>query len=121
MAIHLLDGLKDYSLKDYFPIFIVVSAYILFRPYLVKIGETIQKRQYRKMSEENAKQAGIEALQPPNPDGQFIEETEASVWGRNARKRQKDKIKEIEKAFKRKQEMEGDDEDAEIADLLIKE
>ncbi|KAK9369366.1 hypothetical protein V1509DRAFT_620566 [Lipomyces kononenkoae] len=119
MAIRIFDRLSEYTLKDYFPIFIVVTAYLLFRPYLVKLGGELQKREHRKASEQAKAEAAVKALEPSQPDEQFVEESTQAVWGRNARRRQKDSIKEIEKAFRRKAEMEAEYEsDKEIEDLL---
>ncbi|KAK9326154.1 hypothetical protein V1517DRAFT_69054 [Lipomyces orientalis] len=119
MAIKLFDNLKDYTLKDYFPIFIVITGYILFRPYLMKLGGELQKREHRKANERARAEAAAQALAPPAPDEQFAEESTQSVWGRNARRRQKERIKEIEKAYRRKAEMETEEEsDKEIEDLL---
>ncbi|KAK9236048.1 hypothetical protein V1525DRAFT_408135 [Lipomyces kononenkoae] len=119
MAIKLFDNLKEYTLKDFFPIFIVITGYMLFRPYLMKLGGELQKREHRKASEQAKAEAAAKAMAPPKPDDQFIEESTQSVWGRNARRRQKESIKEIEKAYRRKAEMEVEYEsDKEIEDLL---
>ncbi|KAK9450323.1 uncharacterized protein V1518DRAFT_413550 [Limtongia smithiae] len=121
MAIHAFDYLKDYTIKDWYPIFIIVCGYILFRPYLVKIGAELQKRQHRKAGEEAKAELAKQALEPPKPDEVYVEEVRHEVWGRNARRKQKERIKEIEKAFKRKQEMEYVGEsDEEIEEFLEK-
>jgi hypothetical protein len=119
MAIKIFDNLKDYTLKDYFPMFIVVAGYLLFRPYLMKLGGELQKREHRKVNERARAEAAAKVMAPPPPDEQFNEESTQSVWGRNARRRQKERIKEIEKPYRRKAEMEAEDEsDKEIEDLL---
>ncbi|KAK9459001.1 protein trafficking Pga2 [Lipomyces oligophaga] len=119
MHIAIFDRLKDYTLKDYYPLFIIVTGYMLFRPYLMKLGGELQKREHRKASQESAIAAAKAAVEPPKSDEQFITETESRSWGRNARRRQKERIKEIEKSFARKKEMETEYEsDKEIEEFL---
>ncbi|KAK9457228.1 DUF1531-domain-containing protein [Dipodascopsis uninucleata] len=122
MAIHIFDSLKEYSIRDYYPIFIIVCGYILFRPYLIKIGAQLQKRDHRRTHEAEKQKLAAEALNAqPKVDEQYVEETNNEVWGRNARLRQKVAIKKIEQALERKSEMEKEDEsDKEIEEFLEK-
>ncbi|KAK9476645.1 hypothetical protein V1514DRAFT_336183 [Lipomyces japonicus] len=120
--LHIFDNYKDKSLREYFPVFIAVSGYILFRPYLMKWSENVQKAQLRKTSQEEINEIAKQALEPAKPDEEVITEYENNVWGRSARRRQRDRIREIEKAQRRQAEMEQeDDSDKEIEDLLIRE
>ncbi|KAK7208079.1 protein trafficking Pga2 [Myxozyma melibiosi] len=119
MEIKIFDHLKDYTIKDYYPIFIIVTGYMLFRPYLMKIGAELQKREHRKAGAETREAAVKKALSLEDVDEQFEEETVKNVWGRNARKRQKNVMKQIEKRYERQAEIEANYEsDEEIAEFL---
>ncbi|KAK9383904.1 uncharacterized protein V2V93DRAFT_363002 [Kockiozyma suomiensis] len=117
--IKIFDHLKDYTIRDYFPIFIIVTGYMLFRPYIMKIGGELQKREHRKAGMESRDAAVKKALSLEEVDEQYQEETSKSVWGRNARRRQKNVMKQIEKRFARQEEMDANYEsDKEIDEFL---
>ncbi|KAK9470041.1 kinase-like domain-containing protein [Dipodascopsis tothii] len=124
MAFQFMELLAEkYSMKDYFLIFIIVSGYLLFRPQLVKLGGTLQKRGLRQMEARDkkaAEEAAARAASQPEPDNDtFVAESSKQSWGRHARRRQTDSIKKLERALERKAEMEQeDDSDKEIEDLL---
>jgi hypothetical protein len=110
----------------------IVGAYILLRPYLMKLGARAQERQHEKESAE-AVSTGAElhpndlrggkkvAIPGLNSDDDADEKTEAKPgqWGKKARVRQRKFVREtLEKEEKRLQDEQEQEDLKDVADLL---
>lgn len=112
---------------------VAVCAYLLLRPYLVRLGSWLQMRDLEKQNEQSKRDAaaataagdaqnariaipGVE-LEDEERDEMEVQES-ASHWGRRAKIRQRamfrQKLEELEAKLRDAQ----DDSDADIADLL---
>ncbi|KAI0848644.1 DUF1531-domain-containing protein [Daldinia vernicosa] len=115
--------------KDWIRLVIIVGAYALLRPYIIKYGAKHQEKQLEKQfAEEEAKQAEISPNQlrgeigipDDSDDDEEQAETTASDWGKKARKRQRNMIKKLLDAEeKRLQELQEDEEDKDIEQYLV--
>ncbi|XXH00165.1 hypothetical protein Hte_006507 [Hypoxylon texense] len=110
---------------------IIVGAYALVRPYIIKHGARFQERQldkhYEKERLEKEKQAEISPNQlrgqvdiPEDSDEDEQAETTATDWGKKARKRQRNMIKKIlDEEEKKLQQLQEDEEDKDIEQYLV--
>ncbi|KAI1805436.1 DUF1531-domain-containing protein [Daldinia bambusicola] len=114
--------------KQWIRLVIIVGAYALLRPYIIKYGAKHQEKQLEKQfAEEEARQAEISPNQlrgeigiPEDSDDEEQAETTASDWGKKARKRQRNMIKKLLDAEeKRLQELQEDEEDKDIEQYLV--
>ncbi|ROV93069.1 hypothetical protein VSDG_07396 [Cytospora chrysosperma] len=133
---NLRGSLEGMSPEKWIRIVIVVGAYVLIRPYLLKLGGKVQMAQHEKeaaatKAEEEAK---AKAKMSPNElrghtvqlpgesdDSEAEDEGQASAtdWGKKARRRQRTMIKKILNAEeKRLRELQEDDEDKDIQEFL---
>lgn len=111
----------------------IVGAYLLLRPYLMKLGARAQERQHEKESAEAAptgaevhpnelrggkKKVGI-AIPGAESDDEETTEAKPGQWGKKARVRQRKYIRStLEKEEKRLQDEQDQEDLKEIADLL---
>lgn len=128
--LHNIENMLDMDLRTTIRIVVIVGAYLLIRPYLVKGGAKLQERQHEKVFEAD-KNREKEALISANSlrgqvevpeDTESEEEGEASGvnWGGKARKKQRKVLKQIlEKDEKMRLDAEGDKDDKDIMDLLV--
>jgi len=104
-ATHMFD---DMNVKNWIRIIAIVGAYLLLRPYLLKLMEKKQAEGYEKEFQKSA-EGDKKAVLSPNAlrDGGVQEEdieSEAegeatgAQWGKKARKRQRDVLERILKA-----------------------
>ncbi|KAI1341998.1 DUF1531-domain-containing protein [Xylariaceae sp. FL0016] len=106
---------------------IIVGAYALLRPYLMKLGAKVQERQLEKIGEENVAEISPNQLRgqiadiPEDSDEDEEQaETTASDWGKKARKRQRKMIKNmLDAEEKRLAELQEDEEDKDIEQYLV--
>ncbi|KAK6951928.1 hypothetical protein Daesc_006453 [Daldinia eschscholtzii] len=115
--------------KQWIRLVIIVGAYALLRPYIIKYGAKHQEKQLEKQfAEEEARQAQISPNQlrgeigiPEDSDEEEEQaETTAADWGKKARKRQRNMIKKLLDAEeKRLQELQEDEEDKDIEQYLV--
>ncbi|KAI0881024.1 DUF1531-domain-containing protein [Annulohypoxylon maeteangense] len=115
--------------KQWIRLVIIVGAYALLRPYIIKMGAKFQEKQMEKQfKEEEERQAEISPNQlrgeiglPEDSDDEDEQaETTASDWGKKARKRQRNMIKKLLDAEeKRLQELQEDEEDKDIEQYLV--
>ncbi|KAI1762826.1 protein trafficking Pga2 [Hypoxylon sp. FL1150] len=116
---------------------IVVGAYALVRPYIIRHGAKFQEKQMDKQFEkerlEKEKQAEISPNQlrgqigiPEDSDdeeegeGEAQAQSSATDWGKKARKRQRNMIKKLlDEEEKRLQELQEDEEDKDIEQYLV--
>ncbi|KAH9901871.1 DUF1531-domain-containing protein [Xylariomycetidae sp. FL2044] len=128
-------SLTSMTPKQWLRLVIVVGAYLLLRPYLIKMGAKFQEKQFEKQAEETDKnKADISPNQlrgqvdipedsdddeeGAGADGQAAQTT-ASDWGKKARKRQRNMIKKmLDVEEKRLQQLQEDEEDKDIERYL---
>ncbi|ROW06034.1 hypothetical protein VMCG_04504 [Cytospora schulzeri] len=134
---NLRGSLEGMSPEKWIRIVIVVGAYVLIRPYILKIGGKVQMAQHEKeaaaaKAEEEAKARakmspnelrGHTIQLPGESDDSDAEEeagqASATEWGKKARRRQRTMIKKILSAEeKRLRELQEDDEDKDIQEFL---
>ncbi|KAI0967516.1 DUF1531-domain-containing protein [Xylaria arbuscula] len=104
----------------------VVGAYALLRPYIIKLGAKHQEKQFEKAQEETANispnelrgELGIpDASDDEDEDVQG--EATAADWGKTARKRQRNMIKQLLDAEEQRlQETLDEQEDKDIEEFL---
>jgi hypothetical protein len=134
-ATHMWD---DMTIIEYIRLVAIVGAYLLLRPYLIKLGAKIQAKQHEKELDPYEMAAldseGKAKLSPNNlrgidgkevslegSDSEGDEATGADVkWGKKARKRQRAVIKKVlEDEEKIRRELQEDDEDKDILEYLV--
>lgn len=135
---NLRGSVEGYSPEYWIRLVIVVGAYILIRPYLIKLGGKAQMNQHEREAAETAaeEEARAKAKMSPNElrghsiqipeesdsEGENEGQASSSDWGKKARRRQRTMIKKILNAEeKRLQELQEDDEDKDIEEFLTKE
>lgn len=109
----------------------VVGAYLLLRPYILKIGGKQQAKQLQKESDEAEAEITANELRghigiPDASDDDEPVEAEATAastateWGKKARKRQRNMLKKmIDEEEARLQELQDDEEDKDIEQYLV--
>jgi hypothetical protein len=117
--------------EGYIRLVVIVGAYALLRPYIMKIGANLQERQHERDALEellpaemhpNEIRTGKKFAIPGVEESDSEEEGEAKPgqWGKTARVRQRkfirEKLEEEERKLLAEQEAE---DDKDIADLLI--
>ena len=128
--LHNLQHVFDMDLRTAIRLVVIVGAYLLIRPYLIKGGAKLQEKQHEKVYEADKKR-DAEALISANSlrghvevpeDTDDEEESQATGvnWGAKARKRQRKVVKKILEADERlRLDAEGDKDDQDIMDLLV--
>lgn len=124
---------KNMTPKQWIRLVIIVGAYCLLRPYVLKMAGKHQERQLEKAQEEASK-AEISPNQlrgqidiPEDSDDEAAEggeqaqaQASASDWGKKARRRQRHMIKKLLDAEeKRLRELQEDEEDKDIEQYLV--
>ncbi|KAI1126046.1 DUF1531-domain-containing protein [Nemania abortiva] len=104
----------------------IVGAYALLRPYVIKMGAKHQEKQFEKAQQEDLSKISPNQLRgelgiPEESDDDEEEgETTAADWGKKARKRQRNMIKQLLDAEeKRLQETIDEQEDKDIEEFLV--
>ncbi|KAK1687872.1 trafficking PGA2 [Colletotrichum godetiae] len=128
--------LEGMSAEKWIRLVIIVGAYCLLRPYLMKLAGSSQMKQHETKPEDEFD--GPKAKVQPNtlrgqvdiPGDSDDEGTSQATgatststdWGKKARKRQRDVLKKmIDVEEKRLAELQEDDEDKDIEEFLVKE
>lgn len=117
------------SPQKWIQLVIIVGAYMLLRPYLIKLGSKSQMQSHEAAEEHEA------MLTPNDLRGQYqipedsdteVEEEGASAtasgpdWGKKARRRQRDMIKKLlEVEEQRLMESKEEEEDKDIEEFLV--
>ncbi|KAF2689211.1 DUF1531-domain-containing protein [Lentithecium fluviatile CBS 122367] len=116
--------------RDYIRLVVIIGAYALLRPYIMKIGARLQERQHERDAMEellpadihpNELRTGKKFAIPGVEESDSEEEGEAKPgqWGKRARVRQRKFIREkLEEEERRLREAQEEEEDKDIADLL---
>jgi hypothetical protein len=117
--------------ENYIRLVVIVGAYALIRPYLMKIGAKLQERQHERDALEELLPAGdihpnelrtgkkfaIPGVE--ESDGEEDEEAKPGQWGKKARVRQRKMIRHTLEEQERMLQEEQDEEDLkDIVDLL---
>ncbi|KAI1201131.1 DUF1531-domain-containing protein [Nemania serpens] len=106
----------------------IVGAYALLRPYVIKMGAKFQEKQFEKAQQLDAAQISPNELrgelgipeESDDDDDNEQGETTAADWGKKARKRQRNMIKQLLDAEeKRLQETLDEQEDKDIEEFLV--
>lgn len=126
----------EMSLHHWLRVVIIVGAYLLARPYIIKLGARHQTKLLEKQDAEDQATREAEGKISPNQlrgdigipdedsdeDGQQPEATAASTaadWGKKARKRQRVMLRKILDAEEeRLRELQEDEEDKDIEQYL---
>ena len=118
------------TLQDYIRLIIVIGAYSLLRPYLIKLGARFQAKDHEREidPDEISSVAAISPNSlrgkvhvPEDTDSESEEEGRKKTdWGKKARRRQRKVIKQLlEEDEKRKREEEEAESDKEIEEFLV--
>jgi hypothetical protein len=102
--LHNVENAFDMDLTTFIRLVVVVGAYLLIRPYLVKGGAYLQEREHEKVIAADRKREKDARLSPNDlrgqasvPDGTDSEEEEGEAsgpsWGGNARKKQRRELR----------------------------
>jgi hypothetical protein len=104
----------------------IVGAYALLRPYVIKMGAKYQVKQFEKDQQEDTTQISPNQLRgelgipEDSEDDDEEPETTGADWGKKARKRQRNMIKQLLDAEeKRLQETLDEQEDKDIEEFLV--
>ncbi|EEY18001.1 conserved hypothetical protein [Verticillium alfalfae VaMs.102] len=128
-AANLRSTFTELTYEKFIRIVIVVGAYALLRPYLLKITGRSQMAQHTEANEEAAKaEISPNSLRgqvdiPEDSDDEGVESAATGAdWGKKARRRQREVLKMMMDAEEERlaQEQE-DEEDKDIEEFLIKE
>lgn len=132
---NLRDTFSDLTLQKGIRLVIIIFAYLMIRPYLVKWAGVQQMEQHE--AEEAAAKAErerIAAMAPnevrglkvaaeiPGDDEDLAGETSSTDWGTKARKRQREVMRRLVDAQEKKlEETKEEEEDKDIEEFLDKE
>jgi hypothetical protein len=129
LSTNLRSSFTDMTPEKWIRLVIIVGAYLLLRPYLIKLGAKAQMQAHEKDEKDNTAEISPNQLrgQIDIPEDSDDEEgvapaATASDWGKKARRRQREVIKKLLDAEERRlQEQQEDEEDKDIEEFLIKE
>ncbi|KAI2608998.1 DUF1531-domain-containing protein [Hypoxylon fragiforme] len=129
---NLSESFSSMTPKQWIRLVIVVGAYALLRPYIIKMGAKFQEKQLEKQFAKEEEEAIAAEISPNQLRGSKHEipddsdddndqaVTSATDWGKKARKRQRNMIKNLLDAEeKRLQELQEDEEDKDIEQYLV--
>jgi hypothetical protein len=123
---NLSETLSTTTTEKYIRLIVIVGAYALLRPYIMKIGARVQGREHEKEVDPD-EMAAAAAISPNSlrgqvqvPDDSSDEgEGTAGDWGKKARRRQRQMVKKILDAKEElRREQQEDDEDKDIQEFL---
>lgn len=117
------NSLSEWNTVHYLRILVIVCAYLIIRPYLLKIGENIQKKQLEKQKEEDDRAAAAQAAIENEKSQTEQAPKQDWKWGQKAKskavRQRKVENKEISEAEAKKQgHAEQMDSDEDVSDLL---
>lgn len=127
---HMFD---DMNLTNYIRLVIVVGAYFLLRPYLIKLGAKLQAKEHEKEIDPYDLATVKAAISPNSLRGQVevpvdtdsegeeptTGETKGADWGKKARKRQRQMLRKVLEADEKlRLEKEGAEDDKDIMEYL---
>lgn len=117
------------TLKGYLRIVIIIGTYLLFRRFLVQYAKKGQTADHEReldfgqfVEDEAAKKSTQSQVEVPPDSDEEDGATTGANWGRPARRRQRDMIKNLLEAEEQKRiEEAGDASDKDIEEFLVKE
>ncbi|TVY23360.1 PGA2-like protein [Lachnellula hyalina] len=124
---HLAHSVDNMTLKNWIRLIACVGAYLLVRPYLIKLSARQQEKQFEKIDAETT--ASFAKLQPNAlrdsrgskveiPDSESEGEADgAPQWGKKAKVRQRKVVKKIQEAIEEKGR--EDDDSNSILDRFV--
>lgn len=113
------------SAEKWIRVVIIVGAYMLLRPYIIKLGEKSQMKSHEKAEEQPLADVTPNQLRgqvdiPEDSDDEPEGGSTAADWGKKARRRQRNVIKKILDAEERRlREEQEDEEDKDIEEFLV--
>ncbi len=133
---NLSNSFSHLTVQQWIRLVAIVGAYLLLRPYLIKLGARIQMKQHEKEEAASAEERANEAEMTPNDfrghkvvipeesdsedDGDEGAQASAADWGKRARRRQRHMVKKILADHEKKlAEQQEDDEDKDIQEFLV--
>ncbi|KAI0532656.1 protein trafficking Pga2 [Xylaria digitata] len=120
-------SITNMTAQQWIRLIAIVGAYALLRPYIIKLGAKHQEKQFEKAQQEVAEispnqlrgELGIPE-ESDDDDDDVQGETTGADWGKKARKRQRNMIKQLLDAEeKRLQETIDEQEDKDIEEFLV--
>jgi hypothetical protein len=122
-----INAFSQITLEKYIRLVLIVGAYALLRPYVLKLAGKQQTKEHEK--DIYVKDMASPAEKLPNSlrdqvqvpeDSDEGEEATGADWGKKARKRQRQMVRKILEADEKlRKEKEGDDEDKDIEEFLV--
>ncbi|KAI0525652.1 protein trafficking Pga2 [Xylaria bambusicola] len=128
MATNVGGSITNMTAQQWIRLIAIVGAYALLRPYIIKLGAKHQEKQFEKAQQEVAEispnqlrgELGIPDESDDDDDDDAQGEATAADWGKKARKRQRNMIKQLLDAEeKRLQETLDEQEDKDIEEFLV--
>lgn len=123
--------LANMSPEKFIRLVIIVGAYMLLRPFIIKLGEKSQMKSHEKAEEQPLGEISPNQLRgqvnvpedsEDEEEGDVAGASTAADWGKKARRRQRDVIKKmLDAEEKRLSEQQADEEDKDIEEFLVKE
>ncbi|POS83851.1 hypothetical protein EPUL_005328 [Erysiphe pulchra] len=120
------DGMRP---RDYIRIIVIVGAYLLIRPYLLKFAAKIQAKEYVKRNSEKNKQFETVKISPNDlrdggqtkaNEAESVGTTSGAGWGDNAKKRQKNsETKSLKQQEQQIPDVNNEKKDVNILDYLV--
>ncbi|KAH7361971.1 trafficking PGA2 [Plectosphaerella cucumerina] len=126
---NLRQSFEDITMQKFIRLVIIVGAYVLLRPYLMKLTSRSQMDQHEtELDDPNAPKAKISPNTlrgqvdiPEDTDDEEDAGTSSADWGKKARRRQRAVIKQLLDAEEdRLAKAQEDDEDKDIEEFLEK-
>jgi hypothetical protein len=128
------EAVSNLRLRDYVHLLTIIGAYLLFRPYLIKLGANLQARQHERDSEQSKREQngsmdpnelrGNTKIALPGVDSDESEDDEKHIsdlgWGNKARRKQREFIRaKLEEHERRILEQTQAESDKDIEEFLL--
>ncbi|KAJ2989758.1 hypothetical protein NUW58_g2473 [Xylaria curta] len=116
---------SNMTLQQWIRLVAIVGAYALLRPYIIKMGAKHQEKQFEKAQQDVAEISpnqlrGELGIPEESDDDDAQGETTAADWGKKARKRQRNMIKQLLDAEEQRlHETFDEQEDKDIEEFLV--
>ncbi|KAF2463454.1 DUF1531-domain-containing protein, partial [Lindgomyces ingoldianus] len=121
------NAFAELRLKDYIRLVIIIGAYCLLRPYIIKLGAKLQTKAHEKDSADHGEihpnelrgKVEIPGLEDSDEEDEGYE-PKPGEWGRNARVRQRKFIRDaLAKEEQRLREEAEAEDDKDIEEFLV--
>lgn len=125
--------LSNMTLEKYIRMVVIVGAYALLRPYIMKLGGKFQTREHEKEVDEgelaaaaklspNSLRGKVQVAEDTDSEGEEEEapKVTGADWGKKARRRQRQMVRKLLEAEEElRREYEEDEEDKDIQEFLV--